>query len=339
MILDTVSLLTAVVTGILSLIVYKVISFYKTVAKYPRGPFPLPVVGNIPFLIRIKKNRHMHDVLEELSKVYGPVFTIWLGYQPQILVYDTEACLEVLKSKTFAGRPHFAFSDEVASRPGSINIAFGDFSREWEVLRRVSFAAIRKYATNESLSHHVVHVTDQIVDRMNKKPSDIDVEENMSILLLALLSTSAFGKKYDLEDEEFKEIVKTMELLSSENQVFFVIGLASSLRFVFWFQWQKILKTTRYFRNLVGQRYQEHEESFDISKNRDFTDSLLWARSQAEEDEEPEVLKYIDQWNIRNAVANLFFAGSQTSRMTLLWWFLHSALDQVICVISVDHFI
>ena len=326
MISNDFSIGTALGVGFLSLVTYKVVSFYSLVRKYPPGPFPLPFVGNIPFL-RLK-GQHLHDAMQRLSKEYGPVFTVWLGPQPQVFVFDSEACTETLKSKTFAGRPQTILLDHINSRPGSTNIAFGDLSREWEVMRRVTFAAIRRYASSYSLSQHVIRVTDQVIDRIMKNKDSIDVDGQVNTLMLALLSTSAFGIKYDLEDEEFLKIVKTMETQTEEDRIVFFIALSSLMRFVFWPKWRLIMRNMKYFRNLIGLRFKEHEESFQVQETRDFTDSLLWARVQAREEEEEDLIKCIDSWNIRNAVANLFFAGSQTTRTTLSWWFLYSALNQ-----------
>ena len=195
-------------------------------------------------------------------------------------------------------------------------------------MRRIAFAAIRKYASTYSLSEHVVHVTDQIIDRIMKSKDSIFVHQQVNSLMVALLSTSAFGIKYELEDEEFLNIVKTLETQSEENRALFFIVLSPVMRFLFWTKWKLLMRTTKYFRDLVGLRFKEHEESFQIQENRDFTDSLLWARVQAKEEEDEEVLKCIDSWNIRNAVSNLFLAGSQTTRTTLSWWFLYSALNQ-----------
>ena len=254
--------------------------------------------------------------------------TLWFASQPTVVVYDTKVGLEVLKSKAVAGRPHFAFADEVASKPGSINIPFSDFSREFEVLRKVTVAAIRKYATSDSLSRHVVHCTNEIIERMKKTPDDIDIGDNLKLILLQLLATSAFGKDYSLEDEEFQNIVSAMDTLNDTDRVFNLVGLAPVVKIFFQKQWDRAILASKYLRKLVKQRFIEHEESFQQQENRDFMDSLLWARDQAREEEDEELLKSVDSWTIQNSVANLFNAGSQTSRLALLWWFLYVSLNQ-----------
>lgn len=323
---ENISYVTVLGAGCLAYVTLKTVCFYINVRKYPPGPFPLPIVGNVPYLKT--KGQHMHDAMKKYSEVYGPVFTIWLGPKPQIFVYDTELGLQVLKSKTFSGRPHFVIQDAIAAKPGSITLAFGDHSKEWEVLKKVTFAAVARFTSSPSLNQNVVHVVDQIVDGMKQNKESIDFEETTVNLVVAFLATSVFGVKYKLEDKELQEIVNTMEMLSTESQVLMLIGLSSSIRFVIWSKWQRILKVMGYFRDLVGMRFKEREDSFRGQKNDTITDSILWARNQAEAEDGKDILKYIENPNLRNAVANMFLAGSHAIRMTLMWWFLYSALNQ-----------
>jgi len=68
--------------------------------------------------------------------------------------------------------------------------------------------------------------------------------------------------------------------------------------------------------------YEEHVKTFDGKTIRDFTDALLMARMEAEQEEGSAVLKYLKPANIQNCVNDLFGAGSETSRQTLTWAFL-----------------
>lgn len=58
----------------LACIAYYIHRFYKNVGRYPPGPTPLPLVGN---LLQLEKT-NTHKCLEKMSKTYGPVFTIFL---------------------------------------------------------------------------------------------------------------------------------------------------------------------------------------------------------------------------------------------------------------------
>lgn len=57
-----------------------------------------------------------------------------------------------------------------------------------------------------------------------------------------------------------------------------------------------------FLKKIFIENYEAHERTFD-GKNRDFTDSLLISRKEAEE-EDKESKKYLDKWNIINTTFN-----------------------------------
>ncbi|KHJ92048.1 hypothetical protein OESDEN_08071 [Oesophagostomum dentatum] len=75
--------------------------FYEKVRRYPKGPTPLPIVGNL-LSVNFRK---LHEELSEYSKVYGNVFTVWLP-MPYVVITDYEAIKEAFakKGEDFSGR-------------------------------------------------------------------------------------------------------------------------------------------------------------------------------------------------------------------------------------------
>ncbi|XP_058527977.1 cytochrome P450 2C42-like isoform X8 [Ochotona princeps] len=68
----------------------------------PPGPTPLPILGNI-LQIDFK---NINKSLTELSKIYGPVFTVYLGMKPTVVLHGYEAVKETLidLGEEFSGR-------------------------------------------------------------------------------------------------------------------------------------------------------------------------------------------------------------------------------------------
>lgn len=326
------SFLNAVAAGILSLIwfiIWKVISFYLQVRRYPPGPFPLPLVGNLLSFFR-RPPVPFDFVIDDFSEKYGSVFTVWMGTQPNICVMDPFLAHEVLRNKVFAGRPPLSFAEDLKSRPGSVDIVFGDADRGWEVTRRLSYAAVRKYVANSVLSDHVVSAVDQVVDKLILSCKEkFDMTDCVHDILILAISTAAFGDQYNLEDEEYIKIKDAFITITSSNSPVFFLANVSILKPLTDWWLRHVLNANEYFKSHVAKKHQFHEDSYDLDfSNRDFTDALLWAKKQAELEGDVEGLKYIDRWNIMNNTGNLFFAGSETTRATLSWWFLCLALYQ-----------
>ncbi|XP_057633423.1 cytochrome P450 2C26-like isoform X3 [Chionomys nivalis] len=70
--------------------------------KLPPGPTPLPIIGNI-HQIDVK---NIHQAFTNFSKIYGPVFTLYFGMKPTVVLHGYEAIKEALigHGEEFSGR-------------------------------------------------------------------------------------------------------------------------------------------------------------------------------------------------------------------------------------------
>lgn len=220
-------LLIGVLVGITTLLIYHVCKLYSNRGKYPPGPFPLPFVGNI--LLFRGKNRHIHHILEDLSKEYGPIYTFYFGHTPHVIVTDKDLSLTVMQKHQFAGRPYVPLFDEMF-KPGSVDITSSDFNPEWEVLRKVAHLAMRKYAVSERLSTIVADVVDQVVERWRQMPENHDINLKFWIdkILSNIFASSAFGGRFDLDDAELEKSRRSFyrDGLLSSNHVIWLCPVA-----------------------------------------------------------------------------------------------------------------
>lgn len=84
----------------------------KNQKKYlvqPPGPFPLPIIGNLPLLA---KYNVPFEGFSALSKVYGDVYSLTLGSIRCVVVNNLQTIKEVLNQNGmfFGGRPDFLVS-------------------------------------------------------------------------------------------------------------------------------------------------------------------------------------------------------------------------------------
>ncbi|XP_070320803.1 cytochrome P450 2C18-like [Odocoileus virginianus] len=105
--------------------------------KLPPGPTPLPILGNILQL----DVKDISKSLTNLSKVYGPVFTLYFGMKPMVVLHGYEAVKEALTDlgEEFSGRGCLPVNEKVRKGHG---IIFSNGKR-WKETRRFSLMTLR----------------------------------------------------------------------------------------------------------------------------------------------------------------------------------------------------
>ena len=116
-------LLEIIYTILFPIILYGLYTYINHIfetRKYPAGPFPLPIIGNLHQL-----SKEPYKSFLELGKTYGDVFSISFGMQRVVIVNTYEPAMEALltKSRQFAGRPTNVYPYDITSR-GYKNIGF-----------------------------------------------------------------------------------------------------------------------------------------------------------------------------------------------------------------------
>lgn len=88
--------------------------FYWKRRRYPPGPLPLPLFGNTLALIQGRPGGY--DVFQRWIREFGPVFTIWLGKHPIVIVTDLALMKRTFMSGGGVGKNEFlgrGFIDEI----------------------------------------------------------------------------------------------------------------------------------------------------------------------------------------------------------------------------------
>ncbi|XP_025252659.1 cytochrome P450 2C18 isoform X3 [Theropithecus gelada] len=107
--------------------------------RLPSGPTPLPIIGNILQL----DVKDMSKSLTNFSKVYGPVFTVYFGLKPIVVLHGYEAVKEALidHGEKFSGRGSFPVAEKVNK---GLGILFSNGKR-WKEIRRFSLMTLRNF--------------------------------------------------------------------------------------------------------------------------------------------------------------------------------------------------
>lgn len=110
--------------------------------RLPPGPTPLPFIGN-KFII---PPTSPWIQFEKWSRIYGPIFTIWVGRRPTIVISDPNVAVDLLEKRSikYSSRPRFVVMGELYWDNAGILVQ--PYGKEWQTRRRMLHQALNPSA-------------------------------------------------------------------------------------------------------------------------------------------------------------------------------------------------
>ncbi|KAM9323980.1 cytochrome P450 2F3-like [Gastrophryne carolinensis] len=288
----------------------------KKKGKLPPGPKALPLIGNLHQL----DTKDLVKSFKELKDKYGPVFTIYLGMKPHVVLYGYQAVKEALvdQADDFSGRGHFPAVYNFTQGNG---IAFSN-GEKWKILRRFGLVTLRNFGMGKrSIEERIQEEAHFLLEELrNTKQTPFDPTFFLSRAVSNVICSIVFGKRFEYEDKRF------LSLLQLINQNFQII---SSRWGTFYNMFPRIMNVLPgphhcMFRNLakmkafVVEHMKNHQETFHPDCPRDLIDCFL-IKMQKEKNN-PE--SYFNSETLAMTALNFFFAGTETVSTTLRYGLL-----------------
>ncbi|CAG2102041.1 unnamed protein product [Medioppia subpectinata] len=270
-----------------------------------------------------KSTKSVFDVFKDLFKgyEYGPVYTFWIFNRPHVMVTDVDIAREAFRKNDFAGRPDSYFGSQL-SNDRFQDVLFTDYGHTWEALRRVAHSAAQKYSTNDKLVYLAVDCVDQTLKEMlNREGTDraFNPQNYIYLMFLNIMSASAFGQRYNIEDKEFKQIKYALKDFGKEaGSRFLLWEFSPLLRFLDKKLAQKQRKIITELVEMIRSKFRPHYDDYNESIERDFCDALISAKNDALRDGK-ESAPHLTDDNLSMTVFDMFFAGTDTSQQTFQW--------------------
>ncbi|XP_007458691.1 PREDICTED: cytochrome P450 2G1-like [Lipotes vexillifer] len=302
--------------------------------KLPPGPTPIPFLGN---LLQVRTDATFQSFMK-LREKYGPVFTVYLGPQPVVVLCGHEAVKEALvdRADEFSGHGELASIERNFQGHGSVALANGE---RWRILRRCSLTILRDFGMGKrSIEERIQEEAGFLLEELRKtKGAPIEPTFFLSHTVSNVISSVVFGNCFEYEDKQFLKLINEsfIEMSTSWAQLY---DMYSGIMQYLPGRHNCIYYLVEELKDFIASRVKINEASLDPQNPRDFIDCFFIKMHQDKNHPHTEL-------NLRNLVLttlNLFFAGTETVSSTLRYGLLlmmrhpeveakiHEEIDQVI---------
>ncbi|MBZ3875706.1 Cytochrome P450 2G1 [Sciurus carolinensis] len=300
--------------------------------KLPPGPTPIPFLGN---LLQVSPNATFQSLMK-LQKKYGPMFTVYLGPRPVVVLCGHELVKEALvdRADEFSGRGEmatlernfrgYAQGGEGREEPHSqilAGVALSNGER-WKILRRLSLTILRDFGMGKrNIEERIQEEAGYLLEEFRKtKGAPIDPTFFLSRTVSNVISSVIFGSRFDYEDKVFLNLLRMInesfvELSTPWAQLY---DMYSGIMQYFPGRHNRVYYMMEEIKDFVASRVKINEASLDPQHPRDFIDCFLIKIHQDKNNPHTE-------YNLKNLVltaVNLFFGGTETVSSTLRYGFL-----------------
>lgn len=190
--------------------------------KFPPGPKPLPLIGNL-----LQLGQSPHKSLQALSKIYGPIMTLKLGMMRNTIVISSpHFAKQILKTYDHV------FSDRTVSdtirvlNHHNLSVAMLPVSPQWRKLRKAMATQMFSQARLNSSQSLRMQKVKELIDHigqtclLDQKP--LELERVVFVTVLNFLSNTLFSSDlahYDSDEpQEFNQlVVKMLDLGGKSN--------------------------------------------------------------------------------------------------------------------------
>uniref|UniRef100_A0A803T9I2 unspecific monooxygenase n=1 Tax=Anolis carolinensis TaxID=28377 RepID=A0A803T9I2_ANOCA len=284
--------------------------------KMPPGPTPLPLIGNVLQL----KGKSLDQALCKIGEEYGPVFTLYLGMNPAVVLHGYEAIKEALidHGNDFASRAIIPLVEKTSEGKG---IIFSNGER-WKQIRRFTLTTLRNFGMGKkSIEERIQEETQYLLEQFHDtKGKPFDPRKLFGCATSNVICSIVFGKRYEYNDKRFQTLVA----ITDENTELFNSGWGQLYNtFPALMEWipgpfQHLMQSCVTCREFILEEAKEHRATLDPSSPRDFIDCFFIRMDQEKDNEASE----FTMENLVMSSLDLFGAGTETTSTTLRYGFL-----------------
>ncbi|XP_077396350.1 cytochrome P450 2H2-like [Festucalex cinctus] len=282
-----------------------------TALLLPPGPPRLPLVGNLHQLDK----KAPFKTFVELSKRYGPVLTVHLGWQRAVVLVGFDTVKEALvdQADDFTGRGPVPFLLR-ATKGYGLAISNGE---RWRQLRRFTLMTLRDFGMGrKGMEEWIQEESKHLAARFNTtKATPFDPSYFLSCSVSNVICCLVFGQRFAYDDQHFLHLLQILSETirfgsSPRGQLYNVFP-----RLMEWLpgKHHKTFAWIEELRAFITEKIEEHRNTLSTGCPRDYIDSFLIRLRQEKQKDSTEF--HYD--NLVSTVLNLYLAGTETTSSTI----------------------
>ncbi|XP_041511051.1 cytochrome P450 2K6-like [Microtus oregoni] len=278
----------------------------------PPGPKPWPIIGNL-HILNLKRP---YQTMLELSKKYGPIYTIHMGPKKVVVLsgYETVKDALINYGNQFGERSRVPIFERLFDGKGIV-FSHGE---NWKTMRRFSLTTLRNFGMGKQIIEDtIIEECQHLVQNFEShKGKPFEIKRVLNASVANVIVSVLLGKRFEYQDPQFLRLLtligENVKLIGSPRIVLFnmfpVLGFLLRSH-------KKIIRNRDELFSFIRMTFLEHRNNLDKNDPRSLIDAFL-LRQQEENDPSAD---YFSEENLLALVSNLFGAGTETTATTLRW--------------------
>lgn len=292
------------------------VHFYLKVRKYPKGPFPLPVIGNLHQI----PGGNLEIWFDELAKIYGPCYTVWSPL-PCVVLTDFDHIKNAFVTQgEFNNRAHKPPESllHVHDNTGILNSS----GENWQLQRRTSLKILRDFGMGKNLmEEQIVKSVQEMMTQLEKTDDKkkADIFWPVQLCVGNVINQVLFGYHFKYDDcERFQKFVSVIDfhlrtLLGKCSLLVSAFPMLRHVPIIGEYGYQRIKRNIKSYQYFIEEEVATQMKSFEEENEpENFVHAYM---QQMKQNGHPG----LDVKNLRACALDFWLAGMETTSNSLRW--------------------